>query len=340
MVFTEKNDTIINYMFVFIAWNVAIVIHEMGHVIFGLKSSLKFVEFSAMFLSIIKVEDRIVIKENKDWRKMGGIVTFVPGFTTINLIDRWKLFIAGGPIFSLIFGVSFLLISWVYSLFFINILGYMSIAIGIITLIPTSTSDGGVYMMLQKKGANAKGYLLNMLLIKEFFTPRRPSFWPKQIVEQCQQLLNNESAKNDSHFNLRLPLYYYYYDAGKISEAVEILKPINLLDKKNLKNNTQNSIIYSLYITHQSLRNKEVLNYDSSVIESLYETEPYSYYRTKAAIEVKNKEYKIAFEYLNQARVFFDRWSSDYGYAFVEADLLNLVNKSISTNSDKNKKTH
>jgi hypothetical protein len=135
-IFQEKSHTLLNYLLVFFAWNMAVVIHELGHVVFSWKNKLKVMGFTAMFFSIVKKQSRTKIIENKDWKKVGGVVHFLPGDSTKSLPTRWKWAVLGGPIFSFSLGILFLLISWIYPSFFINILGYMNIAIGIITVIP------------------------------------------------------------------------------------------------------------------------------------------------------------------------------------------------------------
>ncbi|MBM7580800.1 hypothetical protein [Jeotgalibacillus terrae] len=287
-----------------------------------------------MFFSIKNVNGRIILRENKEWAKVGGIVIYLPNIDTKETTKKWKSFVLGGPIFSVLFGFLSLILSWSYSSFFLNIFGYMSIAIGIITLLPTPRSDGRVFMMLYKNDSTAKEYLSNMLIMREFLTSVRPSAWSKQVIDQCSYSLNNTNA-SDIHinFSLRLPLYYYYYDVGKSLKAVEILSSIKIVDEKTIKNNIQYLIIYGLYITHQYLNNHKLSNEDISIIEQLKEVDQYSYYRTRAAIEAKTQQYNAAFNSLSQAKL-IQKSVGDFGYLIVEARLLKIIEEELVRNTN------
>ncbi|KMJ56402.1 hypothetical protein AB685_22120 [Bacillus sp. LL01] len=214
-IFQEKSDTLLNYLLVFFAWNMAVVIHELGHVFFGWKNKLNVMEFTAMFFRIFKSNGRTNIIENKDWKKVGGVVHLLPGNSTKNLIARWKWAVMGGPIFSFLWGVFFLLLSWAYPSFFINILGYMSIAIGVITIIPFANSDSAIYFMLRRNDSLAKEYVISLLLLREFSSDKQPSLWSREVVEESRVILANDlnaNRGNEKHSILRLPLYYYYFE--------------------------------------------------------------------------------------------------------------------------------
>lgn len=334
-IFPEKSHTILNYLLVFFAWNMAVILHELGHVFLGKKNNLTVIEMTAMFIRIVKSKDRTIISENKDWTKVGGVVHFLPGDSTNNLTTRWKWSVLGGPIFSFSFGILFLLLSWMYPLFFINILGYMNIAIGVITVIPFAQSDSSIFLMLHRNDKNANEYILSLLLLQEFSSDKQPSQWSKEVVEQSRDLLSNDlNMANEKHSILRLPLYYYYFDVGNYSEALNVLKPISKVSQDVLMSDPQTNIMFNLYITHLCLFNRNH-NYLQSLsqpsnIDLIGNKEPYSYYRTLAAYKTFQQDFNGAKEALKQAKDLLNQeLKLSYGYAKVEKHLLEGIQEEI-----------
>lgn len=322
-------------LLVFLAYHAAIIIHEMGHVIFGLMNRLKFVEFTVAFITIDYSTGSLRVKENTDWKKIGGGVIFLPDAADKNeLIQKWKWLSIGGPIFSLVFGIIGLLLSWMYPSFFMNIFGYMSLAVAMVTILPLSfgaqKTDGSLFLLLHRNDSESEKFLSHLLLFREFLTNKTPSQWPQELIKSSERIVKqSQHDPISSSRGFRLLLYYYYVDTGQDQEAVKILEPITKLSKTELKDNDEYFGIYSLYITHQSLWG-ELQSEKVTINENMLKKDPYAFYRTKAAVLIKQKKFIEAQTALKQAKDMYNKWIKPYGFSKVENRFLEEMEKKMA----------
>ena len=331
-VYEEK---FIHILLLFIAWHTAIVIHELGHLIFGSIHHLKFVEFTVGFITFTKNDGRIQLKVNKDWKKTGGIVLFLPSsIDKRQTLHHWKWFVFGGPFTGFVFGILSLIISWIYPSFFLNVLGYMSMAIAVLTALPLrlgkQKTDGSVYFLLKKQNIESDIYLCSLLLFQELLSDKSPSQWSQDLIASIEELLKSTKHHDDSStLPFRHFLYYYYFDQGYSHKALEVLKPIIPLSNKVSRHQVQYFVLYSLYVTHQSLYGKDSLE-PLQMHEKMSMLEPYSYYRTKAALLLKQDELDDAKEVLKKANKMYLKWIQPFGYSRVEHQFLKEMEKRMA----------
>ena len=115
MVLKEENNysfiqVIIALLFYVIVYYSSIILHEVGHLIFGLKSKLKFISFNIKGFSIIKKNKKLVIEKRKITKDIGG-------YCNMEFIDSIKyskkdviLYFYGGIIINIIIAIIFFII--------------------------------------------------------------------------------------------------------------------------------------------------------------------------------------------------------------------------------------
>ncbi|MGM0751559.1 MAG: M50 family metallopeptidase [Bacillota bacterium] len=98
----------------FLAWLIAVGLHELGHVIVGRWNGFEFGFLSVGPFQIEQTENGYRLTENKRWFFFGGVAMMVPpDMKKDDLIPKWTAFAAGGPILSFLAGlISFLVYEW------------------------------------------------------------------------------------------------------------------------------------------------------------------------------------------------------------------------------------
>lgn len=147
-------------VFVFLGPYLAILIHELGHLLTGLFYGFKFQLFIVGFLGIRKKPDgQIKVYFNKDISTFGGIAATSPTTYDDNTIDQFAKMILAGPIISLLWGALSLtlMLYFNYPLKFLFVIsGFTSFLIFLGVVIPSKSgamySDRKRYQRLKSKG--------------------------------------------------------------------------------------------------------------------------------------------------------------------------------------------
>jgi hypothetical protein len=330
LIVVSSNETLYNYFLVFIIWNLTIIIHECGHITLGLLNGFKFKEFTAIFFSVSRMEDKIIVRENKDWKKVGGVALMLPEAIKVEeLARKWKWYAIGGPLGNLLIGIISLLIDQFSPSFFMNIFGLMNLAIGLITVLPVPNSDSFNFLKLYRGDKETMNYLLSSMLTQELLSSKSPLNWSKEVVHSCIEYITNNNVES---FEIRVPLFYYFCAINNHTKAKEILDPIKNLSDFRINRSMINSMAFGLYMTHLILNERKATYITFSLLEK---TEPYSYYRTKAALEIQGKNLENSKRLLDLAKKEYKRSIKPFGYALVEKSFLDRIEHRISV-YDKN----
>lgn len=138
-----------------ICFIISSTVHELGHILTGLKEGFKFNLLVVGPLGIKRDEnDKIVFYMEKDVSLWGGIGQTIPTDSNKNNYKKFSHVLLGGPIASLILGIVFLPIGINTKHIFIILLGSISLSMGIACLIPMRNgafyTDGGRWLRMQK----------------------------------------------------------------------------------------------------------------------------------------------------------------------------------------------
>lgn len=105
---TGKLETMLNIWALLGIFLAVVIIHELGHVVFGVIGGLTFKFMTVGPITVQKERGKVRIRENKLWAYFGGVAMLIPpSIVTPNLSKKWAWMTLGGPITSLLFGITF-----------------------------------------------------------------------------------------------------------------------------------------------------------------------------------------------------------------------------------------
>ena len=139
-----------NIIFLFIAGVIAfilqVIVHEAGHLVFGLLSGYKFISFRVFDFKIIKDENgKLKIRYERLAGTGGQCLMRAPEYVEGKF--KYRLYLLGGVIFNIIFSiVSWLILPSYYTLLF-ALIGF---ALAFLNLIPMGFNDGMTYYHASK----------------------------------------------------------------------------------------------------------------------------------------------------------------------------------------------
>lgn len=319
------------FIMIFISFYLNIIIHESGHLVFGLLSGYSFVSFRILSLILVKIKGKFYLKKYHI-PGTGGQCLLLPPEVDKNYNYPVTLYNLGGGIFNIIFSIIFFLSfnivdSNVLKLF-LFLSGTMGILSAIINLIP-----------LKAKGLFNDGS--NLILIKKDYHARRAFFLQLKI----NYLLTNGIRFKDmdeEYFEVDKEADYNNY----IINSIIISKANYYLDKLELDNAKEyilkllNSDMKLLDIHVLELKCEllflEIINNNKSKVESIYNKNLKKYIDFSKKYTPGRRRLLYAYELIinedidkaNEELKKFNKLKKSYPYLadiYTEEDLINLV---------------
>ena len=139
-----------NIIFLFIAGVIAfilqVIVHEAGHLVFGLISGYKFISFRVFDFKIIKDENgKLKIRYERLAGTGGQCLMRAPEYVEGKF--KYKLYLLGGVLFNLVFSIIFWLVLPSYYTLLFALIGF---ALAFLNLIPMGFNDGMTYYHASK----------------------------------------------------------------------------------------------------------------------------------------------------------------------------------------------
>ena len=182
----------VSWIFIVLAMFGAILAHELGHVLGGLRVGFHFV---LLVVGPLRVErdddDRLKVRLNRDLASSGGIAALYPKDQR-DLVRRFAWVIAAGPIASLVTGALCLAILAVMqeptvAKSFVATLGGMSLALAVATLVPMKSgyylTDGARLLQLRRGGPAAERDAAMLSLLASSTGDAPFESWSRDVVE-------------------------------------------------------------------------------------------------------------------------------------------------------------
>jgi Peptidase family M50 len=171
-----------------------IVAHELGHLIGGKLAGMQLQMFAAGPVLITRSRDGMQLELNRHWQMWGGMVALTPNGRA-NVGRQLICVIAGGPLMSLLLGISLVFGAMMLpagtAKFLMILGGITSCVIGAATLIPNTAasfpSDGRQILDLLRGGTLATQHQAMMRIIAADNAGTRPSDWSANDLHDLQQ---------------------------------------------------------------------------------------------------------------------------------------------------------
>lgn len=330
LVFSNFNKDILVFIILILLLWLSIAIHEIGHIIFGIKSGFTFNSFIIGFIKIESTSTGIKFKENTNWLSAGGVTVMSPPVVSKEkILNKQIVYSLGGPMLSFLF----FLIS--VSLYYINehiLLLYFSLvnlAIFLVTIIPTGKedmgSDGYFIVSILKNPEKSLELVENLSICRELISSKKPNEWSLEYI--C---LAKKKPINTSNIMYITMLYYYEMEFNGFYCAKEVMN-----DLKKIEINKDNKELLAVFIHMQQIEaflTPSATNNLSKIKclqNFLTPREPVSFYRGQAIINCLQQERQQAIKDIRKVNKVIIENQDLYGFLQTEKKITKLVEKKM-----------
>jgi len=241
----EPSITLIIILFsFFLCSQIHVILHELGHLVFGLIQKYEFIAFGWGGYGFIREDGRIKLR-NYEIRGAGGYCIMTPPKPKNHKIPYFW-YLSGGLIFNFLSTVIFLLIIvfvhlngviYLFSMVFILIGLYL----GIINTLPLKISGGtdGCKILAIYKNDQVQEYLYNSYRIR---TDISKDIRMKDTPQNLFILPDNANFNNPIFAGIKYSEAYKYFDNGEYDKAEETYKSL-ISENIKLTNVLRNEVL-------------------------------------------------------------------------------------------------
>lgn len=327
---TEKLEIMLDIWALFGIFLLVLAIHELGHVVFGLIGGLHFKFMTVGPITFQKEKGKVRIRENKLWMYFGGVAMLVPpSIETPNLSKKWAWMTLGGPITSLLFGITF---GYIYMVSYYQYLLYFSFfhfAIFAVTIVPikrTFLSDGMQFLILIKDDEKAKRHLYNIQVSSELFSYKRPKDWDKRLIEISEEKLKEDKSIRDIMSGLML-VFNARADQEGMERAIPYIETVVQLPVTK-ENKYFISSFHSWYLLYKALYEMDSLSLREAKEhgKAITKIDLHGYYRTQGIIKYLEGDMEASRTYMRKAdKELKSAEKSEMGYLQLEREWFGLT---------------
>jgi hypothetical protein len=307
----------------------AIAIHELGHVLFGIANGFRFLFFTVGPVTIENINNRIHMKENKSWENFGGVASTLPNdMDTPHIERKWFWFAAGGPLMSI---SNAILCYTLYAFTAYNFLIYFTIghiAIFLATIIPSKTgTDGRILLNFITNKEKIKSDIETVFINRELYSSKRPRDWDNQLKEICKKRIqmNTDPFAISTHYMF---LYYYTADTEGLQESMKYVEPI--VQAPLTKENKGTKIAFHApYLLYYFLYKRESLTLGKleELTKPFSKLEPTSYHLSLAIKQ--HLENKNCIDALTEVEKYIHKYSK-FGFTQTEQEHVNMLKSKLA----------
>lgn len=332
-IFEATAETTIIFAGLVVGWFLAVALHELGHVIFGLFGRFAFMFFAIGPFQMERTSTGIKLTENKNWMFFGGVSSMLPpeNIDRNVLRKRWSLFVAGGPIMSLLFTVCFTICYWLIQQKIIALFAIINAVIFFSTIIPANKgmqTDGYTLLTLLKNNEESAKYLEGLLVKTELSGPKAPAQWKEEYVQYARQ--QNPSVEN---IIFAYMIYYYEIDQNNFQSAIQAMESYRKIPITK-KNKFQLGFLIHMEQLSCFLCENEVQLDRISVLQKLLSPmDAVNDSRVKAIIAYLQGDINSAKKHLYKVKNVIQQMESLYGFYKAERKLTELVEAKMFTNA-------
>ena len=202
-----------NIIFLFIAGVIAfilqVIVHEAGHLVFGLLSGYKFISFRVFDFKIIKDENgKLKIRYERLAGTGGQCLMRAPEYVEGKF--KYKLYLLGGVTFNLVFSIVFWLILPNYYTLLFALIGF---ALAFLNLIPMGFNDGMTFYHASKDETTRFILFLQLEYVYYQSIGKNLLIEQPEIVEKINSLeITKNNYLTDSLEFIKLEGLEYFFD--------------------------------------------------------------------------------------------------------------------------------
>ncbi|PFI24579.1 hypothetical protein COI75_09625 [Bacillus cereus] len=312
-----------------------LAIHELGHVVFGLIGGLKFKFMTVGPITVQKEKGKVRIRENKLWAYFGGVAMLVPpSIETPNLSKKWAWVTLGGPITSLLFGITsgyIYMVSYYQYLLYFSVLHFVIFAVTMVPIKGTFLSDGMQFFILIKDDEKAREHLYTIQVSSELFSYKRPKDWDERLVELSEDKLKENKSIREAMSGLML-VFLARADQEGMERAIPYIEQIVQLPVTK-ENKYFVGSFHSWYLLYKVLYQKESLSLQEAKghAKAITKLDLHGYYRTQGIVTYLEGDLEASRTYMKKAdKELKSAEKNELGYLQLEREWFELLKEGIS----------
>ncbi|MES5864120.1 site-2 protease family protein [Bacillus cereus group sp. RP32] len=332
---TEKLEVMLDIWILVGIFLLVLAIHELGHVVLGLIGGLNFKFMTVGPITFQKEKGKVRIRENKLWMYFGGVVMLVPPtIETPNLSKKWAWMTLGGPMISLLFGITFgyiYMVSYYQYLLYFAVLHFTIFAATIVPIKGTFLSDGMQFLILIKDDKKAKQHLYNIQVSSELFSYKRPKDWDKRLIELSEEKLKEDKSIRDIMSGLML-VFLARSDQKGMEKAIPYVEQVAQLSVTK-ENKYFVSSFHSWYLLYKALYQMDSLSLQEAKEhgKAITKVDLHGYYRTQGIVKYLEGDMEASHTYMRKAdKELKSAEKSEIGYLQLEREWFEQLKERVS----------
>ncbi|PHD62493.1 site-2 protease family protein [Bacillus wiedmannii] len=332
---TGKLETMLNIWALLGIFLLVVIIHELGHVIFGIIGGLTFKFMTVGPITVQKEKGKVRIRENKLWAYFGGVAMLIPpSIVTPNLSKKWAWMTLGGPITSLLFGITFgyiYMVSYYQSLLYFSVFHFVIFAVTIVPIKGTLMSDGMQFLILIKDDEKAKQHVYNIQVSSELFSYKRPKDWDKRLVELTEDKIKEHKSIREIMSGLML-VFLARSDQKGMERAIPYIEQVAQLPVTK-ENKYFVSSFHSWYLLYKALYQMDSLSLHEAKEhgKAITKVDLHGYYRTQGIVKYLEGDIEASNVYMRKAdKELKSAENSEIGYLQLEREWFEQLKERVS----------
>ncbi|MGY2610635.1 site-2 protease family protein [Bacillus pretiosus] len=332
---TGKLETMLNIWALLGIFLLVVIIHELGHVIFGIIGGLTFKFMTVGPITVQKEKGKVRIRENKLWAYFGGVAMLIPpSIVTPNLSKKWAWMTLGGPITSLLFGITFgyiYMVSYYQYLLYFSVFHFVIFAVTIVPIKGTLMSDGMQFLILIKDDEKAKQHVYNIQVSSELFSYKRPKDWDKRLVELTEDKIKEHKSIREIMSGLML-VFLARSDQKGMERAIPYIEQVAQLPVTK-ENKYFVSSFHSWYLLYKALYQMDSLSLHEAKEhgKAITKVDLHGYYRTQGIVKYLEGYIEASNVYMRKAdKELKSAENSEIGYLQLEREWFEQLKERVS----------
>jgi len=332
---TGKLETMLNIWALLGIFLAVVIIHELGHVVFGVIGGLTFKFMTVGPITVQKERGKVRIRENKLWAYFGGVAMLIPpSIVTPNLSKKWAWMTLGGPITSLLFGITFgyiYMVSYYQYLLYFSVFHFIIFAVTIAPIKGTLMSDGMQFLILIKDDEKAKQHVYNIQVSSELFSYKRPKDWDKRLVELSEDKIKENKNIREIMSGLML-VFLSRSDQKGMERAILYVEQVAQLSVTK-ENKYFVSSFHSWYLLYKALYQMDSLSLQEAKEhgKAITKVDLHGYYRTQGIVKYLEGDMEASHTYMRKAdKELKSAEKSEIGYLQLEREWFEQLKERVS----------